>query len=256
MGKLKRQDWGKARMTDVVLTETRGPIRVLTLNRPDKLNALNGALTAALAEALVAADADEAVAAIVLAGAGRAFSAGADMKEAASHKGRGQRQAIRAAGGSTRLYDTVMGIDTPVVAAINGYALGGGCALAIACDLVVAGESAILGYPEVKRGLAATAVSPTLVAQVGRKHAAELLLLCENLPARRAAEIGLVNRVVPDESVLPTALGLAETLAEFDRDALWMTKRMIRRSAEMTLPEAHRMAQDSMLVMRGFDTGG
>ena len=239
-------------MTDVVLVENHGPVRLLTLNRPDKLNALNGELTAALKAALLEADADESVAALVLTGAGRAFSAGADMKEAASHRGRGQRQTIRAAGGSTALYETVMAIDKPVVAAIRGYALGGGCALAIASDLVVAGASAILGYPEVKRGLAATAVSPTLVAQVGRKHAAELLLLCENVPAARAVEIGLVNRVVPDDDVVSAAIDIAQTLAAYDHDALWMTKRMIRRSADMTLNDAHRMAQDSMLVMRGF----
>ncbi len=240
-------------MADVVTIEDRGSVRLLTLNRPDKLNALNGALTAALRAALADADADPKVAALVLTGAGRAFSAGADMKEAASHAGRAHRATIRAAGGSTALYETLMGIDKPIIAAVNGYALGGGAALAISCDLVVAGESAILGYPEVKRGLAATAVSPTLVAQIGRKWAAELLLLCENVSAARAAEIGLVNRVVPDDAVVATALKLATAMTAFDHDALWMTKRMIRRSADLALGDAHRMAQDSMLVMRGFE---
>ncbi len=103
-----------------------------------------------------------------------------------------------------------------------------------------------------KRGLAATAVSPTLVAQIGRKAAAELLLLCENAPAEKAKAMGLVNRVVPDAEVLPAALEWAETMAAFDHDALWMTKRMIRRSAELTLDQAHRLANDAMLVMRGF----
>ncbi len=240
-------------MTETVLIENRGPVRLLTLNRPDKLNAINGALSIDLKAALTGADSDDDVAAIVLTGAGRAFSAGADMKEAASHAGRSHRQRIQASGGSTAQYEAILGIDKPVIAAINGYALGGGCALVMASDIVVAGENAILGYPEVKRGLAATAVSPTLVAQIGRKWASELLLLCENITAARAAEIGLVNRVVPDAEVIDTAVAMAETLAGFDHDALWMTKRMIRRSADMSLTQAHGLARDSMLVMRGFE---
>lgn len=243
-------------MSDTVIVEDQGSTRLLTLNRPDKLNALNGELTATLRRALSAADADDAVRAVVLTGAGRAFSAGADMKEAAAHADRPQRDAIRAAGGSTTLYEAIAGIDKPVVAAVRGYALGGGCALVMAADLAVAGTSAILGYPEVKRGLAATAVTPTLVAQIGRKHAAELLLLSENVTAARAAEIGLVNRVVPDDDVMDAALGLAETLGGFDADALWMTKRMIRRSADLSLADAHGLARDNMLVMRGFEGEG
>lgn len=240
-------------MTETVLAEDHGGVRLLTLNRPDKMNAINGALTNDLKVALVAADADDNVAAVVLTGAGRAFSAGADMKEAQSHAGRGQRGNIRASMGSTALYEAIMAIDKPVVAAVSGYALGGGCALVMASDIVVAGESAILGYPEVKRGLAATAVTPTLVAQIGRKWASELLLLSENISASRAAEIGLVNRVVPDAEVVGTALAMAETLAGYSHDALWMTKRMIRRSADLSLGQAHGLARDSMLVMRGFD---
>lgn len=240
-------------MTETVLTEDRGAVRLVTLNRPDKMNAINGALTNDLKAALATADADDKVAAVVLTGAGRAFSAGADMKEAQSHTGRGQRANIQASSGSTTLYEAIMAIDKPVVAAVSGYALGGGCALVMASDIVVAGESAILGYPEVKRGLAATAVTPTLVAQVGRKWASELLLLSENISASRAAEIGLVNRVVPDAEVVSTALAMAETLAGYSHDALWMTKRMIRRSADLSLGQAHALARDNMLVMRGFD---
>jgi enoyl-CoA hydratase/carnithine racemase len=239
-------------MTETVLIEDRGAVQLLTLNRPKQLNAINGALNAELRAALAAADADDSVAAVVLTGCERAFSAGADMKEAQTHAGRSHRATIQASGGSTVLYDAIMMIDKPVIAAVTGYALGGGCALVMASDIVVAGESAILGYPEVKRGLAATAVSPTLVAQIGRKWASELLLLCENISAARAAEIGLVNRVVPDGDVVKTAMAMAETLAGFNHDALWMTKRMIRRSADLSLGQAHGLARDSMLVMRGF----
>jgi enoyl-CoA hydratase/carnithine racemase len=240
-------------MTSTVLSEDRGAVRVLTLSRPDKLNAINGALNADLSAALAAADADDNVTAVVLTGSPRAFSAGADMKEAQSHAGRSHRARIQVSGASTALYEAIMGIDKPVIAAVNGYALGGGCALVMASDIVVAGETAIFGYPEVKRGLAATAVSPTLVAQIGRKWASELLLLCENISAQRAAEIGLVNRVVPDADVIEAAVAMAQTLAGFSQDALWMTKRMIRRSADLSLTQAHGLARDSMLVMRGFE---
>ena len=125
-------------MTDTVLTEDRGAVRLMTLNRPDKLNAINGALSADLKASLASADADDNVAAVVLTGAGRAFSAGADMKEAESHAGRSHRERIQASSGSTALYDAIMAIDKPVIAAIRGYALGGGCALVMASDIVAA----------------------------------------------------------------------------------------------------------------------
>lgn len=239
-------------MSDLVLAEDKGAVRLLTLNRADKMNAFNEDLTSALLAALEAAQQDDGVAAIVLAGAPRAFSAGADMKEAASHSGRSQRAAIAAAARSTALFAAIMEIDKPVVAAVTGYALGAGCAIAVSCDLVVAGESAIFGYPEVKRGLTATAVTPTVVAQIGRKAASELLLLCENIPAARAVELGLANRVVADDVVLESALAMAETMASYNHDALWMTKRVIRRSADLPLDQAHAMVRDTLLVMRGF----
>lgn len=239
-------------MSDVILVEDRGNVRLLTLNRPDKLNAFNRELTKTLLDAIRAADADQSVGAIVLTGAGRAFSAGADLKEAQAHAGIGQREAIRGSVGFTELYDVVMAIDKPVVAAVSGYAVGAGCALVMAADMAIAAESAILGYPEVKRGLAATAVTPTLVAAVGRKHASELLLLSENISARRAYEIGLVNRVTPDGETLDQAFGIANALAGHAPDALWMTKHMIRRSADLPLAQAHALARDGMLVMRGF----
>lgn len=240
-------------MSDILLIEDRGAVRVLTMNRPDKLNALNRALCDAIAAAAREAGADDSVAALVLTGAGRAFSAGADMKEAAAHAGRSHRQTMQAAPSVTVHFDAVAGIDKPVVAAIEGYALGGGAALALSCDLAVAGANAVLGYPEVKRGLAATAVTPTLVAQIGRKAAAELLLISENIDAERAAAIGLVNRVVAEGAAVEAAVAMAETMAAYDHDALWMTKRMIRRSADLALADAHAMALDNMLVMGGFE---
>lgn len=239
-------------MSDLILSADKGAVRLLTMNRHEKMNAFNGALSSALIEALSQAAGDDAIAAVVLTGGPRAFSAGADMKEAASHGDRTQRQAIAAATHGTALYDAILGLDKPVIAAVNGYALGAGCAVAISADMVVAGENAVFGYPEVKRGLAATAVTPTVVAQIGRKAAAELLLLCDNIPAARAEALGLANRVVADDAVIDTAVEIAQAMAAYDHDALWMTKRMIRRSAVLPLDQAHTMVRDNMLVMRGF----
>ena len=235
-----------------VLIDTEGSIRLLTLNRPEKLNAINDALSHALKSAIKEAVSDDNVSVILLTGAGRAFSAGADLKEAASNVRRPQREALNSAINSTSVYNALIACDKPVIAAVNGYALGAGSAIAVSCDLVLASDDAIFGYPELKHGLAATAVSPTLVAQIGRKHATELLLLAENLPAARAAEIGLINRVVPKDELMTTAKLWANIMSGFDSDALWMTKRMIRRSSEMTLAQAHGLAADSLTVMRGF----
>lgn len=235
-----------------VLIDTEGSIRLLTLNRPEKLNAINDALSHALKSAIKEAASDDNVSVVLLTGAGRAFSAGADLKEAASNGRRPQREALNSAINSTSVYNALIACDKPVIAAVNGYALGAGSAIAVSCDLVLASDDAVFGYPELKHGLAATAVSPTLVAQIGRKHATELLLLAENLPAARAAEIGLINRVVPKDELMTTAKLWANIMSGFDSDALWMTKRMIRRSSEMTLAQAHGLAADSLTVMRGF----
>jgi enoyl-CoA hydratase/carnithine racemase len=138
----------------------------------------------------------------------------------------------------------------PVVAAVHGYALGGGCSLAISCDLVVAADNAVFGYPELKAGLAATAVAPALVHQIGRKAAFELLTLCENVNAERALALGMINRVVARDDLLSEARRISEQLAGFNHDALWMTKRTIQRAASLSPAEALEMAGDASLVMR------
>ena len=192
--------------TDILLQEDRGSTRVLTLNRPRRLNALNGALVEAICGAVSQAHSDDGVACILLQGNERAFSAGADMKEAADHAGEGLRAARNRAEAGAAIYELGRLTDKPLIAAVRGYALGGGCNLAIACDLAVAGASAVFGYPEVRRGLAATMVAPGLAHRIGPKAAFELLTLAEDVSANRALELGMVNRVVPDERVLDEAL--------------------------------------------------
>ena len=244
-------------MTDLILTRDAGAIRYLTLNRPEKLNAMNDALVAELAAALRAAESDRGVAVIVLAGAGRAFCAGADLgggnaddKQGGVTAGPtpGQRIAQRL-DDTVRFYGTIQRMDTPVIAAVQGYAMGGGCNLAVSCDLVVAAENAVFGYPEVKLGMAAAGVAPTLVHQIGRKAAFELLTLCNNIDAHQALAFGMINRVVPGEQLLATASALAEQLAGFNHDAVRLTKQLIRRAADLPFAQALEAGRDTGLAM-------
>lgn len=235
-------------MSDTVLVEDQGAVRVLTLNRPTKLNAMNVELVDTLIGSVRAADQDDAVAVLILTGAGdRAFSAGADIR------GTGEptpRQAVRRARRMAELFLALSECTKPIVAAVRGYALGGGCSLAMSCDLVVAADDAVFGYPELKAGLAATAVAPALVQQIGRKAAFELLTLCENVNAERALALGMINRVVARDDLLSEARRVSDQLAAWDHDALWMTKRTIQRAASMSTAAALEMAGDASLVMR------
>lgn len=250
-------------MSELILTRDTGAIRYLTMNRPEKLNAMNDALVGQLAAALRAAEADPEVAVIVLAGAGRAFCAGADLGsgkpttgaaggEASETAGPSARQIAARLDETVRFYGTIQRMDTPVIAAVQGYAMGGGCNLAVSCDLVVAADNALFGYPEVKLGMAAAGVAPTLVHQIGRKAAFELLTLCNNIDARQALAFGMINRVVPADELLATASALAEQLAGFNHDALRLTKQLIRRAADLPFAQALEAGRDIGLAMHLF----
>src|SRR5438046_3885504 len=207
-----------------LLTEDKGAVRIVTLNRPEKRNALDTALTRDLLEALRTADADEAVHCVVLTGAGPGFCAGADLSE---FKGLKDPKAAETRAELTmQLHLAFSKMITPVVTAINGAAMGGGAGLAIAGDLAVMAESAKLGSPETKHGIVAAIVMANLVRQVGRKAAFELAALGEPIDARRALALGMVNRVAPDASVLDEALALAGKLAAIARPAMAQTKQL------------------------------
>ena len=205
-----------------------GHVGVLTLNRPEAMNSVNAALSTALGEGVEQAAADPTVRVLVLTGEGRAFCAGADLKALAAG------EPIGAAGhddwgfaGFVRHW-----VDKPVVAAVNGFALGGGTELALACDLVVASEQARFGLPEVRRGLFAAAGGVVrLQRQVPVKRAAEIALTGEAIDAATALDWGLVNRVTPHDQVLATAVALAEVVAGNAPTAVRQTKRMLHRGA-------------------------
>ncbi|HXM80796.1 MAG TPA: enoyl-CoA hydratase/isomerase family protein [Burkholderiales bacterium] len=233
-----------------LLVANQGAVRVLTLNRPDKRNALNMALTRELLEALRAADADDSVGSIVLTGAGPGFCAGADLTEFKDLQN--EELAEKRAELTMQLHLVFSQMKKPVVTAINGPAMGGGAGLAIAGDLAVMAENAKLGYPETKHGIVAAIVLGNLVRQVGRKAAFELVSLGEPISAERALQLGMVNRVVPQKDLVAESLALAERLAAVHRPAMAETKRLFHEVAELSLAEALERGRDANKRMRSF----
>lgn len=213
----------------LVRRDDHGPVAVLTLNQPDRRNALSRALIAALGDALDAIEPEPAVRAVVLTGAGPAFCAGMDLKEATAidPSTEAERKAVADAQAIADLIQQVHRFPRPVVAALTGPALGGGAGLALACDLVVADEAATIGYPEVRRGLVAAIVLHDLVRQVGDRRARELLLTGEPIDARKAEAIGLVNRVAPTGRVIDEAIALAQGLVPSAPLAIATIKRLL-----------------------------
>ncbi len=238
----------------VLLVENGGAVRILTMNRPEKRNALNSELTQSLLDALRAADADESVGCIVLTGAGPGFCAGADLSEF-----KDLQQAVAAekrAELTMQLHLIFSKISKPVVTAINGAAMGGGAGLAIAGDLAVMAESAKLGYPEVKHGIVAAIVMANLVRQVGRKAAFELVALGEPIDAQRALQLGMVNRVVSPSDLMKESILLAEKLAAVKRPAMAETKRLFHEVADLALAPALERGRDANKRMRNFQKLG
>jgi len=204
-------------VSDLILQEQVGHVLVVTVNRPEARNALNPELMDELAAVLRSADADPDVRAVVLTGAGKVFCAGMDLK-------------AFAAGGNFvgLLWFYCDGMTTPVVAALNGSALAGGFELVLACDLVVAAEDAMLGIPEVKRGMFAAGGGTTLADRIPVAVALEMGLTGEPVSATRAREVGLVNRVVPADQVLPEAVAMAQQIAGNAPLADTLTKKLMR----------------------------
>jgi enoyl-CoA hydratase/carnithine racemase len=237
-----------------ILYEVQGAVALITLNRPERRNAMNGALLDALAAAMDRAEGDAAVRAIVLTGAGESFSSGFDLKEQAEARPSGVAQwrpLLR------RDFDTIMRFwhsPKPTIAAVRGACLAGGCELALACDITIAAEDAVFGEPELRFG--AGIVVMLLPWLVGPKRAKQILLSGDDkIEARRAEAIGLVSEVVAVGEELPRALDLARRLALIDVMALRETKRAINRTYEiMGLGAALEAALDIDLAIEGEGT--
>jgi len=232
-----------------ILVEQRGAVGLVILNRPQALNALSEALLIELMEALQAFDSDAAVQAIVIAGSEKAFAAGADIKEMADKDARGMAE-----GNPFAAFKRIRDIQKPIVAAVSGWALGGGCELALACDLIVASETARFGLPEVTIGVIPGAGGTQLLPRaLGTRLAMEMILNNRGLTAREALGFGMVNRVVPPERCLEEALALAGEIASRAPLAARLAKRLIRRSLEQPLSAG--LEEEEREFFRLFDTG-
>jgi enoyl-CoA hydratase len=236
---------------DTVLVSQEGRVRTLTLNRPAARNALDKELLELLTRELESAAGDEGVGAVVLAGNGPAFCAGADLKEGARNLGADSFQASHdRSTQSMRVHLLLPRLTKPVVAAVRGPAVAGGCGLAMSCDLVFAGESATFGYPEVNRGLVAAMVMVSLSRIVGRRHALDLLLSGRLVGADEAARLGMVNTVVADDQVLLAAQAYAADLAAKPASALRYTKDLYRQVQELDYDRAMEYARDVNQMLR------
>jgi enoyl-CoA hydratase len=205
---------------------------LVTLNRPEVLNAIDAATLAQLVDALEQLDADEACRCIVITGAGdKAFAAGADIREMAE-----ATPVSLAVANSFSRWERLRHIRKPIIAAVRGYALGGGCELAMACDIIVAADDAIFGQPEIRIGVIPGAGgTQRLTRALGKAKAMELILTGRQLPAREAEAHGLVNRVVGREQMLPQALALAGEIAALPPLAVMAAKEAINRAYELNL---------------------
>jgi enoyl-CoA hydratase len=222
-----------------LLVETRDGITFVTINRPDKLNALNDRTVEEIDAAFAAVAADPAVRGVILTGAGeKAFVAGADIAELATQSPvDGKERSIR----GQRVLDRIERLGKPVIAAVNGFALGGGCELAMACHVRVASENAKLGTPEVKLGImCGYAGTQRLPRLVGKGRALEMLLTGEMVDAAEALRIGLVNRVVPREKLLAEAEGLMRKMLANGPVSLRFTLEAVNDGLETGFDEAER----------------
>ncbi|MBN8743761.1 MULTISPECIES: enoyl-CoA hydratase [Thiomonas] len=221
----------------VVLTETRGRVGLITLNRPKQLNALNDALMDALGAALKAFDADSAIGCMVVTGSDKAFAAGADITAMAKKT----FPASYAEDFITRNWEAMMQIRKPVIAAVRGFALGGGCELAMMCDLIVAADNAQFGQPEIKLGIIPGAGgTQRLTRAVGKAKAMDLILTGRMMDAHEAERSGLVARVVPLQQTLDEAVAMAETISSFSQPSVLMAKESVNRAFESSLSEGLR----------------
>jgi enoyl-CoA hydratase/carnithine racemase len=231
-------------------SERAGGVRILTLARPEKRNSLSEAMLGALQAAIAAAEADAAVRAVVLAAEGPVFCAGHDLKELTAHRGDhdgGRAYHAEIMAQCANMMRSIVRCRKPFVAAVQGPALAAGCQLVATCDLAVAAEHATFATPGVNIGLFCSTPMVALSRNVPRKRAMEMLLLGEELPADKAADYGLVNRVVPAAQVLAQAMAMAELIATKPRATVAIGKEAFYRQLEMQLTEAYDYAAGVMV---------
>ncbi len=235
---------------ETILVERRERVGLITLNRPKSLNALNVQMSREVLAAVRQFDKDDNVGAIVIAGSPRAFAAGADIEEMADKSFvELQSDDIFAA------WDELQNIGKPIIAAVSGYALGGGCELAMMCDFIIASEDAHFGQPEIKLGiLPGIGGSQRLTRSVGKALAMDLILTGRTITAVEAKAAGLVARIVPAPELLQTALEAAHTIAGYNMPAVRLAKEAVNRAHEVGLAEG--ILHERRLFQAAFATDG
>ena len=234
---------------EMILTETRGRVGLITLNRPQAMNALNNQLMREMMDALDAFDKDDAIGAMVITGNEKAFAAGADIKEMADRSIMEMMDRDHIA-----VFGRIRIIKKPVIAAVSGWALGGGCEIALSCDMIIASESARFGQPEITIGVIPGAGgTQRLTRAVGKAIAMEMILNNRTLTAQEAYQFGLVNRVVPVAGYLDEALKLAVEIASRAPLAVRSAKKMINQSYERTLAEGLEVEKQEFYNLFGSE---
>lgn len=221
---------------ETLLTETRGRVRLITLNRPQALNALNRQVAREVIAAATEAEADDAIGCLVITGSAKAFAAGADIKEMLPH----DFASMNALDWFAE-WERFATLRKPSIAAVAGYALGGGCELAMMCDFILAADSAKFGQPEIKLGvMPAMGGSQRLTRLIGQAKAMEMCLTGRMMDAAEAERSGLVARVIPADALLDEAMATATTIADMSLPAVMSTKDAIRRAPDMALADGIR----------------
>jgi enoyl-CoA hydratase len=222
---------------EFITTGVRGRVALLTLNRPKQLNALSPRLMQELGAALYGFDADDGIGAILITGNEKAFAAGADI---GAMKDFDFQHAFKS-DYITRDWEHIRNVRKPVIAAVAGYALGGGCELAMMCDIVIAAESAKFGQPEISLGtIPGSGGTQRLPRAVGKAKAMDLCLTARMMDAEEAERAGLVSRVVPADKLMEEAMAVAEKIASYSLPAVMMAKEAVNRAYESTLSEGVR----------------
>jgi enoyl-CoA hydratase len=234
---------------ETITVETKGKVALVTLNRPKALNALNAQVLRDLLDAARRIDLDEAVGAVVLTGSEKAFAAGADIKEMQSRDYSGMYRDDMFAG-----WEDFCRARKPVVAAVAGYALGGGCELAMMCDFIIAADTARFGQPEITLGvIPGMGGTQRLARFVGKSKAMDMILTGRMMDAAEAERCGLVSRVVPADRLLDEALAAAGKIADFSLPATMMAKEAVNRAFETTLAEGVRFERRLFHSMFALD---
>ena len=230
-----------------VLYSRDGNVGIITLNRPERLNAINGGLLRDFIEQLETAREDKEAISVILTGAGRAFCAGEDLKE--SSAGKSFETWIEETDGLQEIQRMIMRLGKPLIAAVQGYALGGGCEFAMSCDIRIATEDAKFGFPETEVGLTVTTAGTKLLTQiVGLGKAKELVFTGEFVDAHEALRIGLANKVVPAERLIDEALGMANKIGEKSPLALKLSRIAIEQGLHSSFEQILEIEANHLLI--------